>query len=72
MQVTFDGGLFAEVTSGTKELSIVGKKWLLIEVVTSIAEQVSADYNELMESAINGNKHLKRLFEPYLKGGEAA
>ena len=59
--------------SGTKELSIVEKIWLLIiEVVTSIAEQVSADYNELMESAINGNKHLKRLFEPYLKGGEAA
>ena len=67
------GGLFAEVTSGTKELSIVEKIWLLIiEVVTSIAEQVSADYNELMESAINGNKHLKRLFEYYLKGGEAA
>ena len=67
------GGLFAEVTSGTKELSIVEKIWLLIiEVVTTISEQVSADYNELMESAINGNKHLKRLFEPYLKGGEAA
>lgn len=61
------GGLFAQVTSGTMELSIVEKIWLLIiEVVTAIAEQVSADYDELMESAINGNKHLKVLFEPYL------
>ena len=62
------GGLFAEITSGTRELSIVEKIWLLIiEVVTAIAEQVSADYDELMESAINGNMHLKVLFEPYLK-----
>ena len=61
------GGLFADVTSGTMELSIVEKIWLLIiEVVTAIAEQVSADYDELMEAAINGNKHLKLLFEPYL------
>lgn len=61
------GGLFAQVTSGTMELSIVEKIWLLIiEVVTAIAEQVSADYDELMESAINGNKHLKVLFEPDL------
>ena len=61
------GGLFAQVTSGTMELSIVEKIWLLIiEVVNAIAEQVSADYDELMESAINGNKHLKVLFEPYL------
>ena len=44
------------------------KIWLLIvEVVTSIAEQISADYDELMASAINGNKHLKMLFDPYLK-----
>ena len=62
------GGLFAEITAGTKELSIVEKIWLLIvEVVNSIAEIVSADDEELMEAAINGNKHLMRLFEPYLK-----
>ena len=67
------GGLFAEVTTGTKELSIVEKIWLLvIEVVTAIAEQVSADYDELMESAINGNKHLKALFDPYLNEQEVA
>lgn len=67
------GGLFAEVTSGTKELSIVEKIWLLIiEVVASIAEQISADYNELMESAINGNKHLKTLFGPCLTGRDVA
>ena len=61
------GGLFAEITSGTKELSIVEKIWLLIiEVVVAIAELVSADYDELMESAINGNKHLKVIFKPYL------
>ena len=67
------GGLFAEVTTGTKELSIVEKIWLLIiEVVTAIAEQVSADYNELMKSAINGNRHLKVLFESYLRRQEVA
>ena len=67
------GGLFAEVTSGTKELSIVEKIWLLIiEVIASIAEQISADYNELMESAINGNKHLKTLFGPCLTGRDVA
>jgi hypothetical protein len=67
------GGLFADVTSGTKELSIVEKIWLLVmEVVAEIAEQVSADCNELMESAINGNNHLKALFEPYLKGKMAS
>lgn len=67
------GGLLAEITSGTKELSIIEKIWLLIiEVVTSIAEQISADCDELMDSAINGNMHLKVLFEPYLKGKEAA
>lgn len=62
------GGLFADITSGTKELSIVEKIWLLIvEVVASIAEQISADYDELMTSAINGSNHIKVLFEPYLK-----
>ena len=67
------GGLFADVTSGTKELSIVEKIWLLVmEVVAEIAEQVSADCNELMESAINGNNHLKALFEPCLKGKMAS
>ena len=67
------GGLFAEITTGTKELSIVEQIWLLIiEVVTSVAEQVSADYDELMESAIYGSKHLKMLFEPYLRGLKTA
>jgi len=61
------GGLFGDITSGTKELSIVDKIWLLIiEVVTSIAEEVSADYDELIKSAINGSAHLKLLFSPYL------
>jgi hypothetical protein len=45
----------------------VEKTWLLIiEVVTAIPELVSADYDELMESAINGNKHLKVIFKLYL------
>ena len=33
---------------------------------------MSANYNELMESAINGNMHLKRLVEPYVRRGDAA
>ncbi len=35
-------------------------------------EQFSADYDELMESAINGNKHLKVLFEPHLREKQIA
>ena len=58
------GGLFAEVTCQTVEMSIVDKIWLLIvEVVTSIAEQISADYDELMESTIHwkqtSNSHVR-------------
>ena len=54
------GGQFAEITLETKELSIVEKIWLLIhEVVTSIAELVSAYFDELMKCAISGNRHLK-------------
>lgn len=67
------GSLFAEVTCQTVEMSIVDKIWLLIvEVVTSIAEQISADYDELMESAIHGNKHLAVMFAPFLSLPSAA
>lgn len=57
------GGLFAEITSGTTELSVVERLWaLILEVVTEIAAAISADYVELMEAALNGNSHLRRLF----------
>lgn len=57
------GGLFGEITTGTAELTIVDRIWLLIvEVVTEIAEQISADYNELMREAICGNSHLHAMF----------
>lgn len=57
------GGLFGEVTTGTAEMTIVGRIWLLIvEVVAEIAEQISADCNELMHQAISGNSHLHAMF----------
>ena len=57
------GGLFAEITSGTAEMSIVERLWaLIVEVVAEIAAVISDDYVELMEAAINGNSHLRRLF----------
>ena len=57
------GGLFAEITSGTTEFSVVERLWtLILEVVTEIAAAISADYVELMEAALNGNSHLRRLF----------
>jgi hypothetical protein len=57
------GGLFGEVTTGTAEMTIVDKIWnLIVEVVTEIAEQVSADYMELMHAAISGNSHLHHMF----------
>ncbi len=57
------GGLFAEVTTGTAELSVVERLWaLIVEVVTEIAELVSADYVELMELVLRGNSHLNALF----------
>jgi hypothetical protein len=57
------GGLFGEITTGTAEMTIADKVWLLIvEVVTEIAEMISADYIELMHAAINGNSHLHAMF----------
>lgn len=44
-------------------MSIVERLWaLIVEVVTEIAEAFSAEYVELMEAAINGNSHQRRLF----------
>lgn len=57
------GGLFAEVTTGTAELSVVERLWaLIVEVITEIAELISADYVELMEKMLSGNSHLNALF----------
>ena len=67
------GGLFGDITMGTKELSIVERIWLIIvEAVTTLAEIISADYNEIMEALINGNKHLNTLFRPYFTSPETA
>lgn len=57
------GGLFGEITTGTAEMTITDRIWLLIvEVVSEIAEKISADYIELMHEAISGNPHLHAMF----------
>ena len=67
------GGLFEKITDQTMEMTIVDKIWLLIvEVVSAIAEEVSADHDELMLTAIRGSRHLERLFAPFLTPAEAA
>ena len=35
---------------------------LIVEVITEIAELISADYVELMEKMLSGNSHLNALF----------
>ncbi len=54
------GGLFAEVTKGSVELSVVDKIWLLIvEVVHVIAEALQVDAMVLTEKLIQNNDEIK-------------
>lgn len=50
------GGLFREITAKTIELSVTEKIWGLIqEIVASIAEALSTDFDELLTKIINQN-----------------
>lgn len=53
------GGLFKELTAQTVELSITEKIWGLIqEIVSTVADLFSTDFDELMTCIINENKKL--------------
>ena len=54
------GGLFAELTGETVELTVVQRIWgLIIEVINVIAEFISCDPFELTENVINNNHQIK-------------
>ena len=54
------GGLFAELTGQTLELTVVQRIWgLIMEVICVIAEFISCDPFELTENVINNNQQIK-------------
>ena len=54
------GGLFAEITGETLELTVIQRIWgLIMEVINVIAEFLSCDPFELTENVINNNHQIK-------------
>ena len=67
------GGLFKEMTAQTIELSITEKIWGLIqEIVSTIAELFSTDFDELLTNIINENKQLNAMMRVVQKLQTAA
>ena len=70
------GGLFAELTGETLELTVVQRIWgLIIDVINVIAEFLSCDPFELTENVINNNhkiKAVKMAFDRLELAGAAA
>ena len=70
------GGLFAELTGETLELTVVQRIWgLIIEVINVIAEFLSCDPFELTENVIDNNhkiKAVKMAFDRLELAGAAA
>jgi len=60
------GGLFAEVTGDTVELSVAQRIWgLIVEVINVIAEFISCDPFELIENVINNNNQIKAVKQAF-------
>ena len=60
------GGLFAELTGETVELSVAQRIWgLIVEVINVIAEFVSCDPFELIQNVINKNNQIKAVKEAF-------
>ena len=56
------GGLFRDITAETVELSVVEKLWGIIqEVVSTVAEFFSTDFDELLTNVISNNKQLQAM-----------
>ena len=60
------GGLFAEVTGETVELSVAQRIWgLIVEVINVIAEFMACDPFELIENVINNNNQIKAVKQAF-------
>ena len=60
------GGLFAEVTGETVELSVAQRIWgLIVEVINVIAEFIACDPFELIENVINNNNQIKAVKQAF-------
>ena len=67
------GGLFAEITKNSAELSVTEKIWLLIvEVVNVIAEALNCDTMALTEQVISNDKQIKAVKMAFDKLATAA
>ena len=67
------GGLFAEITKNSAELSVAEKIWLLIvEVVNVIAEALNCDTMALTEQVISNDKQIKAVKMAFDKLATAA
>lgn len=67
------GGLFAEITKNSAELSVTEKIWLLIvEVVNVIAEVLNCDTMALTEQVISNDKQIKAVKMAFDKLATAA
>ena len=56
------GGLLREITAQTLELSVTEKIWGLIQqIVATVADFFSADFDELLTNIINENKQLNAI-----------
>ena len=62
------GGLFAEITKNSVELSVAEKIWLLIvEVINVIAEAFNCDAMALTEQIISNDEQIKTVKEAFDK-----
>ena len=67
------GGLFAEITKNSVELSVAERIWLLIvEVINVIAEALNCDTMALTEQVISNDKQIKAVKDAFDKLAVAA
>ena len=60
------GGLFAEVTGETVELSVAQRIWgLIVEVINVIAGFLACDPFELIENVINNSNQIKAVKQAF-------
>ena len=61
------GGLFAEVTNNTLEMTVADKIWaIILDFVLEIAEHYSIDSTELLSDIIEGNSFAQKLRDMYI------
>ena len=61
------GGLFAEVTNDTLEMTVADKIWaIILDFVLEIAEHYSIDSTELLSDIIEGNPFAQKLRDMYI------